>query len=166
MQEDSMLDIQHSDEDSYTETVVAASFSDDASEDVLDESASAAEEEVADAQGEALGRDDERVSAETDADAGASARAESTLALQDGELPSDKVADLVEYIVCGLVCDKDAVALDVTDSNGAALIEISCAQDDTGRIIGRKGRTIKAIRTLARALGSRVNTAVEVEVLG
>lgn len=165
MQEDSMLDIQHSDEDSYTETVVAASFSDDAPEDVLDEGDSAAEE-VADAQGEALGRDDERVSAETDADAGASTRAQSTLALQDGELPSDKVADLVEYIVCGLVCDKDAVALDVTDSNGAALIEISCAQDDTGRIIGRKGRTIKAIRTLARALGSRVNTAVEVEVLG
>lgn len=160
-----MLDIQHSDEDSYTETVVAASFSDDAPEDVLDEGDSAAEE-VADAQGEALGRDDERVSAETDADADASAHAQSTLALQDGELPSDKVADLVEYIVCGLVCDKDAVALDVTDSNGAALIEISCAQDDTGRIIGRKGRTIKAIRTLARALGSRVNTAVEVEVLG
>lgn len=157
-----MLDIQHSDEDSYTETVVAASFSDAASEDVLDEGASAAEEEVADAQGEALGCSDEGVSAGADA----SARAQSTLALQDGELPSDKVADLVEYIVCGLVCDKDAVALDVTDSNGAALIEISCAQDDTGRIIGRKGRTIKAIRTLARALGSRVNTAVEVEVLG
>lgn len=89
-----------------------------------------------------------------------------TLQLQDGELASDRVADLVEYIVCGLVTDKDAVALDVTDSHGGALIEISCAADDAGRIIGRKGRTIKAIRTLARALGSRVNTAVEVEVLG
>jgi possible RNA-binding protein len=90
----------------------------------------------------------------------------STLPLAEGELASDKVADLVEYIVCGLVTNKEAVALDVTDSNGAALIEISCAEEDAGRIIGRKGRTIKAIRTLARALGSRVNTAVEVEVLG
>ncbi|MGI6755404.1 MAG: KH domain-containing protein [Atopobiaceae bacterium] len=82
------------------------------------------------------------------------------------EMPSDKVADLVEYIVCGLVDDEDAVSLDVTDSEEGALIEVSCAEEDAGRIIGRRGRTIKAIRTLARALGQRVGTSVEVEVLG
>ena len=82
------------------------------------------------------------------------------------DMPSDKVADLVEYIVCGLVQDEDAVSLDVTDSEEGALIEVSCAAEDAGRIIGRRGRTIKAIRTLARALGSRVGTSVEVEVLG
>lgn len=82
------------------------------------------------------------------------------------EMPSDKVADLVEYIVCGLVDDEDAVSLDVTDSDDGALIEVSCAESDAGRIIGRRGRTIKAIRTLARALGQRVGTSVEVEILG
>ncbi len=82
------------------------------------------------------------------------------------EMPSDKVADLVEYIVCGLVDDEDAVSLDVTDSEGSSLIEVTCAEEDAGRIIGRRGRTIKAIRTLARALGQRVGTSVEVEVLG
>lgn len=82
------------------------------------------------------------------------------------ELPSDQVADLVEYIVCGLVTDEDAVSLDVTDGEGSSLIEITCAADDAGRVIGRRGHTIKAIRTLARALGSRVGTSVEVEVLG
>ena len=82
------------------------------------------------------------------------------------ELPSDKVADLVEYIVCGLVDDQDAVSLDVTDSEGSSLIEVTCSEDDAGRVIGRKGRTIKAIRTLARALGQRVGTMVEVEVVG
>lgn len=81
-------------------------------------------------------------------------------------MPSDKVADLVEFIVCGLVDDEDSVTLDVTDSASGALIEVSCAEQDAGRIIGRRGRTIKAIRTLARALGQRVGTAVEVEVLG
>ena len=85
-------------------------------------------------------------------------------ALED--MPSDKVADLVEYIVCGLVDDEDAVSLDVTDGEDGALIEVSCAEADAGRIIGRRGRTIKAIRTLARALGQRVGTSVEVEVLG
>ena len=43
------------------------------------------------------------------------------------EMPSDKVADLVEYIVCGLVDDEDAVSLDVTDSDDGSLIEVSCA---------------------------------------
>lgn len=84
----------------------------------------------------------------------------------DQELPSDRVADLVEYIVCGLVDDQDAVSLDVTDSEGSSLIEVTCSEDDAGRVIGRKGRTIKAIRTLARALGQRVGTMVEVEVVG
>ena len=84
----------------------------------------------------------------------------------DQELPSDRVADLVEYIVCGLVDDEDAVSLDVTDGEEGALIEVSCSEEDAGRVIGRRGRTIKAIRTLARALGQRVGTAVEVEVVG
>ena len=82
------------------------------------------------------------------------------------EMPSDKVADLVEYIVCGLVDNEDAISLDVTDREDGALIEVSCSEQDAGRIIGRNGRTIKAIRTLARALGQRVGTAVDVEVVG
>lgn len=85
---------------------------------------------------------------------------------EERELPSDRVADLVEYIVCGLVDDEDAVSLDVTDSEGSSLIEVTCSEADAGRVIGRKGRTIKAIRTLARALGQRVGTDVEVEVIG
>ena len=86
--------------------------------------------------------------------------------MPEQEMPSDKVADLVEYLVCALVEDEDAVSLDVTDGDEGSLIEISCGEEDAGRVIGRKGRTIKAIRTLARALGQRVGTAVEVEVLG
>lgn len=81
-------------------------------------------------------------------------------------LPSDRVADLVELIVCGLVDDVDAVTLDVTDGADGTLIEVSCDEADAGKVIGRRGRTIKAIRTIARALGQRVGTSVEVEVLG
>lgn len=82
------------------------------------------------------------------------------------ELPSDRIADLVELIVCGLVDDEDSVSLDVTDSEDGTLIEIECAADDAGKVIGRHGRQIKAIRTIARALGQRVGTSVDVEVLG
>ena len=84
----------------------------------------------------------------------------------DAELASDKIADLVEYLVCNLVDDVDSVVLEVTESDTQTLIEITCAESDTGKVIGKRGRTIKSIRTLARALGQRIGTSVEVEVLG
>ena len=45
-------------------------------------------------------------------------------------------------------------------------IEVTVAEGDVAKVIGRHGRTIKAIRTLARALAARLDTSVEVEVMG
>ena len=85
----------------------------------------------------------------------------------DGEeLVSDRIADLVEYVVVNLVDDPDSVSLEVIDGPDSSTIEISVAEGDVAKVIGRHGRTIKAIRTLARALAARLETAVEVEVLG
>lgn len=79
---------------------------------------------------------------------------------------SDRIADLVEYLVLSIVDDEDAVSLEVIDGEDASVIEITVAEPDVAKVIGRHGRTIKAIRTLARALAARLGTAVEVEVLG
>ena len=79
---------------------------------------------------------------------------------------SDRIADLVEYLVVQIVDDPDSVSLEVIDGVDASTIEVSVAEDDVAKVIGRRGRTIKAIRTLARALAARLDTAVEVEVLG
>lgn len=79
---------------------------------------------------------------------------------------SDRIADLVEYLVISIVDDEDAVSLEVIDGEDASVIEITVAEPDVAKVIGRHGRTIKAIRTLARALAARLGTAVEVEVLG
>ena len=84
----------------------------------------------------------------------------------DEELVSDRIADLVEYLVVNIVDDPDGVSLEVIDGDGSSTIEVSVAEGDTAKVIGRHGRTIKAIRTLARALAGRLDTAVEVEVLG
>ena len=82
------------------------------------------------------------------------------------ELVSDRIADLVEYLVVNIVDDVDAVSLEVIDSESSSAIEVSVAADDVAKVIGRHGRTIKAIRTLARALAARLGTSVEIEVLG
>ena len=82
------------------------------------------------------------------------------------ELVSDRIADLVEYLVCSIVDDADGVSLEVIDGADSSTIEVTIAEGDVAKVIGRHGRTIKAIRTLARALAARLDTSVEVEVLG
>lgn len=82
------------------------------------------------------------------------------------ELVSDRIADLVEYLVCSIVDDADGVSLEVIDGADSSTIEVNVAEGDVAKVIGRLGRTIKAIRTLARALAARLDTSVEVEVLG
>lgn len=78
----------------------------------------------------------------------------------------EDIANLVEALVVPLVDDPDAVKITSTDTEeGALLVEISVADEDAGKVIGRQGRVIKAIRTLCRAAGSRNGAAVEVEII-
>lgn len=78
----------------------------------------------------------------------------------------EDIANLVEALVVPLVDDPDAVEITSTDTEeGALLVEISVADEDADKVIGRQGRVIKAIRTLCRAAGSRNGAAVEVEII-
>lgn len=78
----------------------------------------------------------------------------------------EDIANLVEALVVPLVDDPDAVEITSTDTEeGALLVEVSVADEDAGKVIGRQGRVIKAIRTLCRAAGSRNGAAVEVEII-
>ncbi len=89
-----------------------------------------------------------------------------TAQFEGEEMLSDRIADLVEYLVVQIVDDPDSVSLEVIDEDASSTIEVSVAEADVAKVIGRRGRTIKAIRTLARALAARLDTSVEVEVLG
>ena len=61
--------------------------------------------------------------------------------------------DTVEMIVRSLVDDIDAVDVRAIDRNGATLIEIRVAPEDMGKVIGKQGRTVRALRSLAHAVG-------------
>jgi len=90
-----------------------------------------------------------------------------TVEFDEGEeLVSDRIADLVEYLVVNIVDDADGVSLEVIDGASSSTIEVTVSEGDVAKVIGRHGRTIKAIRTLARALAARLDTSVEVEVMG
>lgn len=75
-------------------------------------------------------------------------------------------AALVTYLVTSLVDVPEAVNIVTTDEDGVLSFEITVDASDVGKIIGRQGRIIKAIRTLARAAGSTSDRQVEVEVVG
>ena len=71
--------------------------------------------------------------------------------------------ELVEHLVRSLVDNQEAVSITSSTSANELTIEVSVADEETGEVIGRQGRIIKAIRTLARA---SADYSVEVEVLG
>ena len=73
---------------------------------------------------------------------------------------------LVRYLVESLVDVPEAVKIAVTQSDDSVSFMVELDPSDVGKVIGRGGRTIKAIRTLARAAGSTENRQVEVDVVG
>ena len=60
--------------------------------------------------------------------------------------------ETVEMIVKALVDDQDAVDVREVDRGGSTLIEVRVAQPDMGKVIGRQGRTVRALRSLAHAV--------------
>jgi uncharacterized protein len=73
--------------------------------------------------------------------------------------------DLVEFLTRTLVEDPDAVSVEEVDENGDIVLEVSVAEGDLGRVIGRGGRVANALRTVAKAAGARDDQRVIVEIL-
>lgn len=70
----------------------------------------------------------------------------------------------VEYIIKSLVNNPDAVAVSRTVDEMGVLLSVKVAQEDMGLLIGRSGSTAKAIRTLARIVGMRNNSRVNLRI--
>ena len=73
--------------------------------------------------------------------------------------------DLVEFLVRALVDDPEAVEVEEFDEDGDLVLEVTVADDDLGRVIGRGGRIANAIRVVARAVGARDDRRVIVDIL-
>jgi predicted RNA-binding protein YlqC (UPF0109 family) len=74
--------------------------------------------------------------------------------------------DAIEMIVKSLVDDKEAVDIrEVEQRNGATLIEVRVASPDVGKIIGKQGKTIRALRSLAKIGGTKQNRRYLLEIV-
>jgi predicted RNA-binding protein YlqC (UPF0109 family) len=67
---------------------------------------------------------------------------------------------LIEYLAKSLVAHPEAVRVDEKQSDRGLVLELTVAKEDLGRIIGREGRTIKAIRNLLAAAAAKAKAKV------
>jgi predicted RNA-binding protein YlqC (UPF0109 family) len=75
------------------------------------------------------------------------------------------VKELLEYIAKELVDDPDGVRVLEVDDERGVLLRLSVDPEDMGKIIGRGGRTARAIRTVVKAAGVRDGVHVAVEIV-
>ena len=73
--------------------------------------------------------------------------------------------DLLEYLTRALVEDPDAVEVEEFEEDGDLVYEISVADDDLGRVIGKGGRVANALRTVAKAAAVKQERRVIVDIL-
>jgi len=75
------------------------------------------------------------------------------------------VKEVLEYLAKHLVDDPDAVKVTEVEGDGTITLRLSVAPEDMGKVIGRGGRTARAIRDLVRAAGTRSGVATFVEIV-
>ena len=71
----------------------------------------------------------------------------------------------IEFVVKGLVDRPDAVTVTPVDRNGLTLYELRVHPTDAGKIIGREGATIQAIRSLLQIGGAKKGLRCTVELV-
>ena len=73
--------------------------------------------------------------------------------------------EFIEYIAKMLVDQPDSVTIEEETAEDKIILKLKVAQPDIGKIIGKKGRTAFALRTLLAAVGKKTGKKVRLEVL-
>jgi predicted RNA-binding protein YlqC (UPF0109 family) len=75
------------------------------------------------------------------------------------------VKNLVEMIVKALVDNPEEVNVSEIGGHGTIVYELKVAKEDMGRVLGRSGRNVRAIRVLLRAIAGKHRKKVTLEVI-
>lgn len=73
--------------------------------------------------------------------------------------------ELVSYIASALVDDPDAVEVNEVERDDLLIFELRVAKDDLGKVIGKQGRTAKAMRSVLSAAASKLDKKARLEIL-
>jgi len=73
--------------------------------------------------------------------------------------------ELIEMIAKALVDSPDEVSVHAIDGEQSTVLELKVAQSDLGKVIGKQGRTARAIRTILGAAGMKLRRRFTLEIL-
>ena len=76
-----------------------------------------------------------------------------------------RLESLLTFLARSLVDDPDSVEVSGTESDDRVDLELRVASGDVGKVIGRQGRIVKAIRTVTKAASVKTGKRVSVEVI-
>ena len=95
------------------------------------------------------------------------ASAEDTLkkGVSDSKVTKEGLEDFVAFVSRSLVDNPEAVQVSTLEKDRLSVIQIRCEKRDIGKIVGKSGKTIAAIRTLISGAGGRIGLRMTVEVL-
>ena len=73
--------------------------------------------------------------------------------------------ELVEFIARSLVDDPSQVQVSEIEGENSVILELRVGPEDVGRVIGRSGRTVNAIRTIVRIIAAKQGRRASLEVV-
>lgn len=73
--------------------------------------------------------------------------------------------EMLQYIAKSLVDQPDAVQVKEVEGERALVLELQVASEDMGKVIGRNGRVIRAIRSVSKAAAIRDGKMIHVEIV-
>ena len=73
--------------------------------------------------------------------------------------------ELIEYIARALVDNPDQVKVSEIEGEKTSVIELSVAKEDLGKVIGKQGRTARAMRTILSAASTKVKKRAVLEII-
>ena len=78
---------------------------------------------------------------------------------------SSSLRELVEYLAKALVDEMNAVNVREVEAENAKIIELRVGQGDLGKVIGKQGRTARAIRTILNAHATKMKQRAVLEIV-
>lgn len=73
--------------------------------------------------------------------------------------------NLIEYIAKALVDNPDDVNVSEVEGNQTSILELKVAKDDLGKVIGKQGRTARAMRTILSAASAKIHKRTVLEII-
>jgi hypothetical protein len=73
--------------------------------------------------------------------------------------------DLIKYIAKALVDDPDSVEVSEVEGNQTSVLELKVAKEDLGKVIGKQGRTARAMRTILSAASAKIKKRTVLEII-